>query len=67
MGEVELHVATTEPVTRTDEWTISKGESWIATMGEAHGIGTTRADALRSLADDLDRRGILATTGDLDE
>lgn len=38
-------------------------ESWVAEYGECAGVGTTPADALRSLADDLDRQELLETVG----
>lgn len=38
-------------------------EGWVAYGGEAVGIGASRADALRSLASDLDRRELLAASG----
>lgn len=59
-GDVELHT-TSAPWTGGDEGI----QGWIAVYGEARGLGTTKAGALRDLASNLDRRDVLAATGEI--
>lgn len=40
-------------------------QAWVAYYGEAVGVGMSKHGALRSLANDLTHRQLLAVTGDL--